>query len=209
MYLSGSKNPAIRDDMATGAVGLMNGPASRYDLTDVAVWAMDNGCFTDAYPGDDAYLALLDRYAEHRDRCLFATAPDVVADATATLGRSGPMFDRIRAAGYPVALVAQDGMESMTLPWDSFDWLFIGGSTEWKLSLGTIDLVRQAQGHGKRIHVGRVNSRSRYDRFTEIGCDSADGTYLAFGPDINTPKLRSWIARPSLQVPMFRLGVTP
>ncbi len=25
-----------------------------------------------------------------------------------------------------------------------------------------------------------------------IGCDSADGTYLTFGPDVNLPRLLSW-----------------
>ena len=26
-----------------------------------------------------------------------------------------------------------------------------------------------------------------------MGCDSVDGTYLAFGPDVNTPKLVGWL----------------
>ena len=27
-----------------------------------------------------------------------------------------------------------------------------------------------------------------------LGCDSADGTFVAFAPDINVPKVRRWIA---------------
>jgi hypothetical protein len=27
-----------------------------------------------------------------------------------------------------------------------------------------------------------------------MGCDTADGTFLAFGPDINTPRLARWVA---------------
>ena len=63
IYLSGAKNDAIADDLATGRVGLLNTPKSAYVLDGVAVWAMDNGCYTDTYPGDDAYMATLDRYA--------------------------------------------------------------------------------------------------------------------------------------------------
>ena len=66
--------------------------------------------------------------------CLFAAAPDVVGDAAATLQRSERMLDWIRYAGFPVAFVARDGLEHLTVPWDDFDALFIGGSTSWKLA---------------------------------------------------------------------------
>jgi hypothetical protein len=58
---------------------------------------------------------------------LFATAPDILADAAATLRRSARMLDWIRYSGYPAALVAQDGLEDLTIPWDTFDTLFLGG----------------------------------------------------------------------------------
>lgn len=196
MYLSGVKSAAIAHDLATGRIGLLNTPKCGYALVGVATWAMDNGCFTDTYPGDDAYLSTLDRYAEHRGRCLFVAVPDVVGDAEATLARFQPMAGRIRAAGWPVALVGQDGMENLALPWEDFDWLFVGGSTEWKLGPGAEALIRQEQAHGKRVHVGRVNSATRFRRFRSLGCDTADGTFLAFGPDINAPKLRRWTAAP-------------
>ena len=70
LYLSGAKNRLMSDDLAAGRVGLLQTPAAAYRLDDVAVWAMDNGCFTDTYPGDDAYLATLDKYAHHQARCL-------------------------------------------------------------------------------------------------------------------------------------------
>lgn len=197
IYLSGAKNDAIADDLAAGRVGLLNTPKNAYTLDGVAVWAMDNGAYTDTYPGDDAYLSTLTRYAEHRDRCLFVAAPDVVGDADATLAQFAPMARRIRAAGWPVALVGQDGMENREAPWALVDWLFVGGSTEWKLGVGAETLIRQAQEHGKRVHVGRVNSATRFRHFRALGCDSADGTFLAFGPDANAPKLRRWISAPT------------
>jgi hypothetical protein len=44
------------------------------------------------------------------------------------------MLDWIRYAGFPVAFVARDDLEHLTVPWDDFDALFIGGSTSWKLA---------------------------------------------------------------------------
>lgn len=41
--------------------------------------------------------------------------------------------------------------------------------------------------------MGRVNSLRRLRHAAAIGCDSADGTYLAFGPDRNLPRLLDWI----------------
>lgn len=197
IYLSGAKNPLLLDDLAAGTIGLLNTPNTSYALDGVAVWAMDNGCYTDSYPGDDAYLALLRRLDEHRDRCLFVAVPDVVRDADATLTQYAPMARRIRDAGWPVALVGQDGMEEREVPWHLTDWLFVGGSTEWKLGPGAESLIRQAQAHGKRVHIGRVNSAKRFRRFRALGCDTADGTALAFDPSRRLVEVRRWLAAPA------------
>lgn len=202
MYLSGAKNAHITADLASGGIGLLQTPSSRYSLEGVAVWAVDNGCFTNAYPGDDAYMALLARHAAHRDRCLFVAAPDVVGDGPATLALFPPMAARIRAADWPVALVAQDGMTPDLIPWDACDWLFIGGSTEFKLGPDAVRLIHAAHRHGVRVHVGRVNSGTRFARFAALGADTCDGTYLAFGPAVNAPRLRSWIAADAYRLPL-------
>lgn len=204
MYLSGSKNPAVAADMAAGRIGLLRTPGNGYSLDGVAVWAMDNGCFTGAYPGDDAYLGLLATLGAHRERCLFVAAPDVVGDAPATLALFPTMAGRIRAAGWPVALVGQDGMETLPVPWDAVDWLFVGGTTEWKLGPGALELIGQARGHGERIHIGRVNSARRFAAFAAVA-DTCDGTYLAFGPEINAPRVRDWMRRPT-QLHMWRVA---
>lgn len=159
-------------------------------------WAADNGRFSAPQTySDDRYLGWLAK-RPHQDACLFATAPDVVGDAAATLALSGPMFARIRALGYRVALVAQDGLERLTVPWSSFDALFIGGTTEWKLSEAAASLVREAKRRGKWVHMGRVNSLRRLRFAQSIGCDSADGTYLRFRHSKGTgeAEVRGWIA---------------
>lgn len=197
IYLSGAKNPLMADDLSSGTIGLLNTPNTSYALDGVAVWAMDNGCYTDSYPGDDAYLALLRRLDDHRERCLFVAVPDVVGDADATLAQFAPMARRIAAAGWPVALVGQDGMEHREVPWQLTDWLFVGGSTEWKLGPGAESLILQAQAHGKRVHVGRVNSGKRFRRFRALGCDTADGTALSFNPSGRLAEVRRWVAAPT------------
>lgn len=157
-------------------------------------WAADSGCFNAAtYPGDDVYGGWLASRSADSATCLFATAPDVVGDHDATLTRSREWLPRIRSLGYPAAFVLQDGATVDTVPWDEFDVAFIGGSTEWKLGPEPRRLAAHARAVGKRVHMGRVNSekRLRYAKF--IGCDTADGTYLAFGPDVNLPKLLAWL----------------
>jgi hypothetical protein len=73
------------------------------------------------------------------------------------------------------------------------DVLFIGGDTEWKLGPVASDLAAQAKRRGKWVHMGRVNSEKRLRYADAIGCDSADGTYLTFGPDVNLPKTLAWL----------------
>jgi hypothetical protein len=174
-------------------IGMMCTPAEgRLPLPGV-VWGGDNGCFSKGYPGDARWLRWLGRLAEHADRCLWASAPDVVGDAAATLDRSRPHLPAIRALGYPAALVAQDGLERHPVPWDEFDVLFIGGaSTEWKLGPAAADLIAEALDRGKRVHMGRVNSRRRWSYADHLGCHTVDGTFLAFAPDTNLARLLAW-----------------
>jgi hypothetical protein len=186
LYLSG----VVRPDMpAMLQPGMGNLPPAGQP------WAADNGRFSapERYT-DAAYLAWLAK-RPHQERCLFATAPDVVGDAAATLALSGPMFGPIRALGYRVAFVAQDGLEDLAVPWDDFDALFIGGTTEWKLSEAAHELAAEAKRRGKWLHMGRVNSLRRVRIAKAMGCDSVDGTYLRFRGSVGTgeAELRGWL----------------
>lgn len=196
-YLSGSINQQLPSE-----VGVMVTPMMGNKLPEDRTWCADTGCFAAPHKhDDDRYLGWLADRAWAADRCLFATAPDVLGDAAATIERSLPMLARIRALGYPAALVAQDGLEALDVPWDAFDCLFIGGTTAWKLSDHAIRLMAEAKRRGKWVHVGRVNSKRRYQWCHSHGADSADGTFVAFGPDVNIPRLEKWL-RPERQLPM-------
>jgi hypothetical protein len=199
--------------MTAAGLGCIITPAQGNRLPPVTAWCADNGCGPGrdgtpggGYPGDRAYLAWLSHMsAQGGRRCLFATAPDVLGDAAATIARSAPFVYRIRAwFGLPVALVAQDGLEHLDVPWPWFDVLFIGGSTAWKLGPAARALTAEAKARGKRVHMGRVNSLRRLRYADAIGCDSADGTIIAWAPDIRLPEVLGWVRDVNGQHPLWR-----
>ena len=192
LYAANPSTQAVRDAMNAGRLACISTPMQGNRIPDDALVCLDNGVFGKGYPGDDAWLAWVTKHQPIADRVLFVVAPDVVGDAAATLERSRPWLPVIRALGFKAAFVAQDGLENLDVPWAEFDALFIGGSTEWKLSSHAADLIRQAKTRGKWVHVGRVNSARRFARFELIGADSCDGTYIAFGPDTNLPNVLHW-----------------
>lgn len=199
MYLSG----VVRPELEAMGVGYMLTPdmGNAVDLSHR--WAADTGCYTRGERFSlPRYLDWLEARAPYQATCLFATAPDVVGDAAATWTRSAPVLPVLRAMGYRAALVAQNGLEAPQ--WDTFDALFIGGTTAWKLADSTRQLVLEAKRRGKWVHMGRVNSLRRLRAAEFMGCDSADGTYLKFGPDANLPKLINWLrvlrAQPQFEV---------
>lgn len=192
MYLSGHSNPTLLA-MNDPRIGLMAQPES-YGPEVIGLWghwAADNGCYAKGDRFDaDAWLRWLGR--QRTDTCLFAVAPDVMGDAEATWARALPFFPVLRGLGYHPALVAQDGFDPAAVDWDQFDVLFIGGSTDFKLSPLAEAAIKEAKAHDKSVHVGRVNSRKRFQLMQQWGADSADGNFLAFGPLVNIPRLMKW-----------------
>lgn len=222
IYLANPSTPAIRDAMSNGPLGAIATPAQGNKLEAGWLRAYDNGCgpgvngVGGGFPGYEHYLHWLaimrdnegaDPCDPDQSGCLFAVAPDVVADAAATLRRQSMMrmLEWIRYLGLPVAFVVQDGQEGLPVPWDDMDALFIGGTTEWKLGGHARRLVAEARDRGLWVHMGRVNSLKRLDYARAIGCDSADGTYLTHGPNINLPKLLGWLSFVNNQPEMFTL----
>jgi hypothetical protein len=186
LYLSGH----IREGLAGlhPTLGYMYTPI-RWGKHEAGVWwGADNGCFTRPERFSEAkYFAWLESRLEHIDRCVLVTAQDVLGDAAATLAASAPMLPKIRAMGYPAALVFQDGLEALSIPWDSFDVAFIGGTTAWKLGPAWA-LVEEARSRGKWVHVGRVNSLARLRACRAAGVDSTDGTHLRYATDCDIPQ---------------------
>lgn len=173
--------------------GSMKTISQRNTIPEGITIGIDNECFKhpEKFGDGEAYLEMIRSFSGRE--ILFATAPDVVGDWEETLPRSTTWFEPIREAGAPPALVAQDGATPADVPWTLFDVLFIGGTTEWKLGPEAARLVEHAKTCGTWVHMGRVNSRKRLRYAAEIGCDSADGTLIAFGPDVHLPRVLKWL----------------
>lgn len=189
LYLTGSipAKPELRDSLRLNMVGALLTPFSQRSAPDGWTWAADNGCFGTQW-NEQAWLRWLKDRPEPGG-ALFATVPDVVADHRGTMERWQRWHRVVSDIGYKAAFVLQDGADMAELPWDDMGALFIGGTTEYKLSADARRIVCHAKSLGKWVHMGRVNSVRRIRIAHEWGCDSVDGTFLAFGPDTNTPKL--------------------
>lgn len=140
-----------------------------------ARFAIDNGAF--AGFEKKAFLSLLEREREAMHLCRFVAVPDVVGSARRTL----EVFQhwRFELCGWPLALVLQDGQENLEIPWKGIEAIFIGGSTEFKLSEAVKHCIKAARAMDKWVHVGRVNSPERFDKFEALGADSIDGTGIS------------------------------
>lgn len=138
-------------------------------------YGIDNGC----YAGFNrcGFESLLKRQWKCRDRCLFVVSPDVVCSARRTLEVFSGWYPKLH--GWPVALAIQNGQEDLPIPWDLIAAVFIGGDNAFKMSAAAAQIIRAAQLLGKWVHVGRVNSVNRFDRFLALGVDSIDGTGLS------------------------------
>jgi hypothetical protein len=159
-------------------VGTLLTPLTRYTLREPErPWAIDNGAF--AGFDEKSYWSLLAREAHRKEQCLFVTAADVVGSARRTLELFRHYQPILTAQGWKVALVCQDGQESLPIPWHRLAAVFIGGSTSWKLSEHAAHCIKAARALGKWVHVGRVNDPARFEHFEKLGADSIDGTGIS------------------------------
>ena len=169
-----SPRDVTRKAVSSLVAGQLLTPLTRY-----ADWggeyAIDNGAFSGFRAAD--FSRLLERQSPHRARCLFVTCPDIVGNARRTLELWQRRDNWLE--GWPSALVAQDGLEEMPVPWDDVDTLFVGGGDPWKDSAAAADLVRTAKTLGVWVHVGRVNTPNRFEHFDRLGADTCDGSGVA------------------------------
>jgi hypothetical protein len=190
LYLGTGSDPAVVDLLDRGRIGLMCRPEANRPRAGW-IWAADNGCYSKSWD-----LELWRRWIDTprpRAGCLFAVVPDVVGDWARTLDSFARYRDDVRAARYPVAIALQDGATADTVPWHMIDAVFVGGTTEWKHGAAAHALAHEAARRGLWVHVGRINSQRAYLAWAADGA-SCDGTYLAYGPRRNVPRLLRWLA---------------
>lgn len=157
-------------------MGWMNSPRHMYSIDTLKKIGCQSMCLDNAaYSNwcEDSYLKMLDRWQDAIIPVDWVTVPDVVGCAKQTNDLFEKWHERI---SLPLAFVAQDGAEDLELPWGEFKCLFIGGTTDWKLSQCAESVAREAKHRCKVLHMGRVNSQKRMRYAYQLGCDSIDGT---------------------------------
>lgn len=153
--------------------GQLRTPGTNYALVPEPIrWAADNYFFSN--PDIEAWLRFIDKFDENRQRRpIFVAMPDVPFDAQRTL----ELFElfKLRTNELPRALVLQNGIEHVRIPWNDLDAVFIGGDDNFKFSPVALRAAKTAKILGKWVHVGRVNTAARVRNWLDIA-DSIDGS---------------------------------
>lgn len=203
LYLSGSvpSDLVLGQRLKEAGVGIMAQPGMGNSALSVSewTWAADNGCFKAGWQ-PEPWLKWLDSRRGF-PRNLWAVVPDKVGDCVETRAMWDQWSGEVVSRGFRAAYVLQDGCTVGDVPWSETSAVFIGGSTAWKFSDRVRSIIREARVRGIWCHMGRVNSRRRIMYASEIGCDSVDGTFLAFGPNVNAAHLAVWLHRVATETP--------
>jgi hypothetical protein len=146
-------------------------PLTSYALADKP-WGLDNGCFSGRLP--ERWHAMLDEAEANRP--VFVALPDIVGSARRTMDLF-EVFEH-ETAGLPRALVLQDGINDVAIPWQKIEAVFVGGTDKFKVSDEAVAAIRTAKMLKKWVHVGRVNTPSRVEHFLGLA-DSIDGSGIS------------------------------
>lgn len=153
-------------------------PLTQYARAGVS-YAIDNGCFKTF--DRDRWLRMLDEaeatmWETDGSRPIFVTLPDIVADAQ----RTAELFEcfKLRTNEFPRALVLQDGIERVCIPWKDVAAVFVGGTDKFKYSAEAMSAAKTAKMLGKWVHVGRVNTAARVRNWIGLA-DSIDGSGIS------------------------------
>lgn len=151
----------------------LNTPISRRAYAGVP-WALDNGCY--AKFESKIWMRQLRDAKAMDEKPIFVCLPDVVGCARRTL----ELFDlfKYKVGDLKRALVLQNGIGDLPIPWDTLDAVFVGGDDSFKTSRECEDAVKTAKILGKWIHIGRVNSPDRAKYWLGVA-DSIDGSGIS------------------------------
>ena len=178
-FLSMTRERALDSKFVTEAeydtyCGLFTSPKAGFDVSNAKRWAADNGCFLRYEP--DKFRAMLERYQAYTSTCKFIVCPDRVQNAVKTIQLFHMWYHSIKAYGYPVAFVLQDGITMDTVPWRLADAIFVGGSNQFKDSLICRQIVKKAIRLGMCVHNGRISSPPKIVENNRLGVTSFDST---------------------------------
>ncbi len=168
-----SKSRALYDKWRDVIAGEFLTPTMRYErVAEDLPFALDNGVMSSRLKGIDRFLKALEALEPHKKDCLFVVVLDVLGDARRTL--ESFWYWKEKLAGWPLAFVAQPGIQHLPIPWDSFQSLFVGGRA-FSQSKDAVALIYAAKLHKKMVHIGGLNSPRRYAFYSALGADTCDG----------------------------------
>lgn len=147
-------------------------PLTAYARAACVPYGLDNGCFSGSLPA--AWNRLIQE--AEADRPVFVAVPDIVGSARRTEDLF-TYFER-KTNGLPRALVLQDGIGNVEIPWANIAAVFVGGSDDFKIAPEAIQVAKCAKMLGKWVHVGRVNTASRMGDWIGLA-DSIDGSGIS------------------------------
>jgi hypothetical protein len=147
-------------------------PLTAYARATCVPYGLDNGCFSGSLPA--AWNRLIQE--AEADRPVFVAVPDIVGSARRTADLF-TYFER-KTNGLPRALVLQDGIGNVEIPWANIAAVFVGGSDDFKIAPEAIQAAKCAKLLGKWVHVGRVNTASRMGNWIGLA-DSIDGSGIS------------------------------
>lgn len=144
-----------------------------------STYAIDNGAF--AGLNVKRFRAILRRQKPRRDRCLWVAVPDVVCSARRTLEVFRHWYPQLH--GWPLALVSQNGIGDLEIPWHLLAGVFIGGDDKHKDGPEGHAVAAAAIAMDKWLHFGRVNGEERVasivEKFGHHKRFSIDGTGIS------------------------------
>ena len=167
-------------------------------------WMMDSGAFAGKFT-EDNWISGLGKYSAYSSTCVGIPVPDTLGDWSATLDMFHKYRGHVVRAGYPVAIVSQDGSVPESVDWSLVDTLFVGGTDAHKLGPEAMTMIDAARANGKRVHIGRVNSAKRIRKFWMA--DSVDGTCLSRRTGADRVKQVRLLVKAMLEVSkQYRIG---
>lgn len=163
-----------------GKVGLIHSPDPKSkiqrpkSIQPYFPYAIDNYRFVSCSKGIEwdskIFLDLLNYVKFLPRQPLFVVVPDVWGNAAATCDEWQQWESKLRRYGFLLAFVVQDGQDLDRIP-ESADWLFVGGSDQWRYPR-----LREIVAIGKPVHVGRVNHRRHLWMCHDLCVTSCDGS---------------------------------
>ena len=153
--------------------------------TQGCIWGADNDCYSGF--NEIKYTKMIERLPRI-ETLKYVTLPDVVGNHDKTTNLFDIWYEKLKNEQLPLAFVLQDGCSTMDIPFDKIKAIFIGGTTEYKLSKEVRDIVSVAKDKNKWVHMGRVNSMKRIKYASSIGVNSFDGTSFSMFANTYIPK---------------------